>query len=176
MVNRQLATEIAQGELRRMESEARPVLELVLSCEPLERSWGWVFFYNSRLALESGNPLDGLGGNAPVFVQRTDGSIWPGSGTAHPVEHYIDQLEGQLEYGSPPTLKITGLASSFDKVSFVLHLQSGMKTDRISALGLFKRVEAGESILVRGESVPKIRALESAIRGAGGVVCGAAKD
>ncbi|MBI2395223.1 MAG: hypothetical protein HYV09_36980 [Deltaproteobacteria bacterium] len=51
----------------------------------IERPWGWVFFYVAR----SGEPLFG---NAPVFVDR-EGRVLEESGTAMPVEYYIDRLE-----------------------------------------------------------------------------------
>jgi hypothetical protein len=34
---------------------------------------GWVFFYQSSRFLETGDVLDGLAGNAPLFVSRDDG-------------------------------------------------------------------------------------------------------
>ena len=34
----------------------------------LAKPYGWVFFYNSREFYESGNPLDGFGGNGPAVV------------------------------------------------------------------------------------------------------------
>ena len=41
----------------------------------LKRPYGWVFFYQSRDYLASGNWLDALYGNAPIIVDRVDGEI-----------------------------------------------------------------------------------------------------
>ena len=41
----------------------------------IEKSYGWIFFYNSRRYLETGNFLEALGGNGPLVVERTDGRI-----------------------------------------------------------------------------------------------------
>ena len=43
---------------------------LVLMDESIETSDGWVFFFNSRKYLETGNFLDRLAGNGPVFVDK----------------------------------------------------------------------------------------------------------
>jgi hypothetical protein len=36
----------------------------------IETDAGWVFFYNSREFLRTGNPISGLVGNGPIFVDR----------------------------------------------------------------------------------------------------------
>ena len=51
----------------------------------IERDWGWVFYYNSALFLESGNISDALAGNSPYIVNRSTGEIQV-TGTAHPIE------------------------------------------------------------------------------------------
>lgn len=51
---------------------------------------GWVFYWDSRRHQESGHFSDALAGNAPVLVDRTDGSVhW--TGTARPVEEYVER-------------------------------------------------------------------------------------
>jgi hypothetical protein len=60
----------------------------------IERNLGWVFFYNTRSFLESGQFSDCLAGNAPIIVERFDGRLHE-TGTAYPVEHYIDEVEKQ---------------------------------------------------------------------------------
>jgi len=58
----------------------------------LERSFGWVFFYNSKRFVETGDILFALAGNAPIIVDRRTAGIHV-TGTAKPLEHYIAAYE-----------------------------------------------------------------------------------
>lgn len=51
---------------------------------------GWVFFWNSARFAQTGELRDSLAGNAPVLVDRRDGSVHF-TGTARPVEEYIER-------------------------------------------------------------------------------------
>jgi len=57
--------------------------------------WGWVFFYNTQSFLESGNTSEALAGNTPLIFNRANGNIVE-TGTAQPVEHYIEEYELEL--------------------------------------------------------------------------------
>ena len=57
-----------------------------------ETTLGWVFFYNSREYLETADVMQGLAGNAPIFVSKRDGFITP-LGTARPIDEYIAEVE-----------------------------------------------------------------------------------
>lgn len=52
--------------------------------------WGWVFFYNSREYLETGDDLYTIAGNAPIAVTR-GGEIHE-TGTARPLEEYLREI------------------------------------------------------------------------------------
>jgi hypothetical protein len=68
---------------------------LVLLLEhTIERPFGWVFFYTSRLYRETGELKYALAGNAPVIVDRSSGAV-VATGTALPVEHYIAEYEAR---------------------------------------------------------------------------------
>lgn len=68
-------------------------LALVLRHEAtIERPFGWVFFYNSKQFVDSGDVQHALFGNAPLIVSRADGSIHV-TGTGEPIEHYIQEYE-----------------------------------------------------------------------------------
>jgi len=54
-----------------------------------EEEFGWVFFYQTREYLENRNPLAMLAGNAPIIVDRRDGSVHE-TGTALPVDEYVN--------------------------------------------------------------------------------------
>jgi ribosomal protein L7/L12 len=65
------AIEVAKLEILRR-SSAR--LELKILFESTEEfDVGWVFYYQSARYVETGNLLDCLAGNAPLFVARSDG-------------------------------------------------------------------------------------------------------
>ena len=84
------ATQIALAYLE--QTGRRSGYELVmLEDMTMERSFGWVFFYQSRRYLQSGNFSDLLAGNAPIVVAKTDGRIHV-TGTARPLEYYLAQL------------------------------------------------------------------------------------
>jgi hypothetical protein len=68
---------------------------VVLLQETREFDLGWVFFYQSRKYVESGDYRDMLGGNAPIIVNKYDGSIHV-TGTSYSIEKYIsDYLVAQ---------------------------------------------------------------------------------
>jgi hypothetical protein len=64
---------------------------LIMDSATIEKSYGWIFFFQSKRYLESGSSGDRLAGNAPIVVAKTDGRIHQ-IGTAHPLQHYLDQL------------------------------------------------------------------------------------
>ena len=67
----------------------------VLEEETIEKQWGWVFFYQAKSYIETGDFREMLGGNAPIIVNRNTGELFH-TGTAHEVEHYISEYEAKL--------------------------------------------------------------------------------
>ncbi len=57
----------------------------------IEKSYAWIFFCQSKRYLESGNFSDRLAGNAPIVVAKADGRVHQ-TGTAYPLQHYLDLL------------------------------------------------------------------------------------
>jgi hypothetical protein len=47
----------------------------IMEDRTIRKSYGWIFFYNSRRYLETGSPLEALAGNGPIVVERADGSL-----------------------------------------------------------------------------------------------------
>ena len=72
---------------------------LIIDSATLERPYGWVFFYQSRSYLESGDEIRMLAGNAPLIINKHNGSVTL-TGTALPIEHYLSQYESQLASGA----------------------------------------------------------------------------
>jgi hypothetical protein len=58
--------------------------------QTLETDFGWVFFWNSRQFRETGEFQYALAGNAPLIVDRRDGSVRETS-TAEPIEEIIEK-------------------------------------------------------------------------------------
>src|SRR5688572_834819 len=67
---------------------------VLLENQTIERPFGWVFFYDTKAYVEGGDFRDALLGNAPLIVDRHDGSVHE-TGTGEPVEFYISQYERQ---------------------------------------------------------------------------------
>lgn len=48
---------------------------VILEDRTVVKAYGWVFFYNTRRFVETGNFLHALGGNGPVVYERASGDI-----------------------------------------------------------------------------------------------------
>ncbi len=62
----------------------------ILDDRTRELDFGWVFFYTSKLFHDTEDFQYALAGNAPLIVDRRDGSLRV-TGTALPIEHYIER-------------------------------------------------------------------------------------
>ena len=69
---------------------------VILDEHTIEKPWGWVFFYDSRKHVETGDVQFAIAGNAPYIVNRLDRSIHV-TGTAKAIEHYISEYEDQIQ-------------------------------------------------------------------------------
>ena len=58
----------------------------------IEEDFGWVFFYNSKEFIETGNLSYALVGNAPVIINKYDGTLHE-TGTASQIGHYIEEYK-----------------------------------------------------------------------------------
>lgn len=72
----------------------------VLSDATIELSYGWVFFWNSVQFLETADARFMLLGNAPLIVNRTDGTT-RFTGTARATSHYLREYEEELGLRQP---------------------------------------------------------------------------
>lgn len=75
----------------------------LLEEETCDKPYGWIFFYQSKRFQETGNWRNSLLGNAPFIFNRVSGEISV-TGTAHPLEHYVDKYERSLP---PAQLEMT---------------------------------------------------------------------
>jgi hypothetical protein len=83
------ALQITEQLLRQMEREGCETLSIVDNAtKPLHD--GWLFFYNSREYLSTGNNLSRLAGNGPIFIQKSGAT--PKLPTHRPFESSIAAL------------------------------------------------------------------------------------
>jgi hypothetical protein len=84
------AQRIALEYVKSQEAEAGCELEL-LEGSTWERDFGWVFFYDSKDHIRTGEFRYTILGNAPIVVTRADGLLHE-TGTAYPVERYLERF------------------------------------------------------------------------------------
>lgn len=80
---------IAHRKLEESDPEGRMVM---LDDQTIERVFGWVFRYNSRQYLESGDFMDMVPGVGPLVVFRHDGSA-EFLTTSKPADRSLDEIE-----------------------------------------------------------------------------------
>ena len=56
-----------------------------------EEPFGWVFFYQTRDYIDTGDFRSQLAGNAPIVVMRDSGEVEV-TGTARPLDEYLDRF------------------------------------------------------------------------------------
>jgi hypothetical protein len=91
-MTRSEAEHVAREYLKAKERGAGCELVLV-DQHTIERDFGWVFFYDAKRHVETGDIRDALAGNAPIVVTKADGRIHE-TGTAYPLEHYLKEYVG----------------------------------------------------------------------------------
>lgn len=98
MISRQQAEELV---IRHLDNVGRDVPGGValMAENTIEKAYGWIFFYNSKRFLETGDPLEALGGNSPILVESATGRITL-LGTATPVADSLRRVE--IENGLLP--------------------------------------------------------------------------
>jgi hypothetical protein len=99
MISFENAKAIAKSFLLDVEKDVGEPLAL-MEDQILQKSYGWVFFYNTRRYAETGSIEDMLAGNGPFIVDRAGGQLTE-LGTAYPLEKYLDDYEAPI--GSPAT-------------------------------------------------------------------------
>jgi hypothetical protein len=99
VLTREEAKELVYARINAEDPYAEQALELVIiDDETIEKEYGWVFFYQTKEYLKTGNIVDSLVGNAPYIVNKYTGELIE-TGTANPIEEYIAEYESESEYG-----------------------------------------------------------------------------
>ncbi len=97
MIDFTMAHALVEAELLKMK---RFILDddiIIMDDRTIERDFGWVFIYNTKRFVETGDHNYTLIGNAPIIVDRIDGSLHP-TGTGRPIEEYIREYEKKRQY------------------------------------------------------------------------------
>ena len=95
MITRKDAIDIASAYVQKKARESKYNLMLLLE-NTIEFELGWVFFYQSKEFADTRSFLEMLGGNAPIIVNKKNGSITE-TGTAYPTEKYIDDYRKSVQ-------------------------------------------------------------------------------
>jgi len=95
MIDQQQARALAEEWLAAhpVTSSAGPIELCILDAATIAVEFGSVFFYTSKLHMETGDFSHALAGNAPLIVDKDAGTVHE-TGTAHPIEHYMNQYRG----------------------------------------------------------------------------------
>lgn len=88
-------TEARRVILEKISIDGNSVELAIIDDETLEKEWGWVFFYQSKKYMETGDLRDMLAGNAPYIVNKYTGEVVE-TGTAYDINHYIHEYEESL--------------------------------------------------------------------------------
>jgi Immunity protein 35 len=96
MLTKTEALEIVSKRLEQMSTPADPFV--VVDKNTIEKPFGWVFFYNSRRFVETGEFRYRLAGNGPVIVNKHDGSV-EFFGTGRPPLEFVAEYEQKLAGG-----------------------------------------------------------------------------
>ncbi len=91
MLSRQQAEDLVQGILEEVARDV-PGGVALMNEHTIERPYGWVFFYNSRRFLETGDRLESLCGNSPILIESATGRVTE-LGTATPVGESLHRFE-----------------------------------------------------------------------------------
>lgn len=139
------AADLVRARLREYETAGSPPLAL-LEDRTLTRPFGWVFFYQSRAFIDSGDVGKMLAGNAPIIVDRDTAELHI-TGTAHPITHYIrDYVEKKRarELASRP--RCPGCGVPYDSgTSLTLALTQRQEDGRNVCKAIWKCANCGES-------------------------------
>ena len=90
-ITRETAAEIARSTLQSLDTASDHMMVL-LDDRTIERPFGWVFFYVPKRFAETRDPMYLVPGNAPLIVDRRDGSTHF-TGTAESIGTYIAEYE-----------------------------------------------------------------------------------
>jgi hypothetical protein len=69
---------------------------LLLLDETIDFEYGWVFFYQTKEYIETGDIMEMAGGNAPLIIDKRNGNLEV-TGTGEPIEYYIEKYIEKMQ-------------------------------------------------------------------------------
>lgn len=72
---------------------------VILKDKVVEKEYGWIFIFNSKRFIETGNILYSLGGNGPIVVEKESGKFHE-LGSAKDFEDTIKEFEEDMGFSS----------------------------------------------------------------------------
>ncbi len=87
---------IALGYLKNL-SKINNIEFILLENETILEDEFYVFFYDSKEFIDTGDSKYILAGNSPIIISKKDGEVFE-TGTAYPIEYYIENFK---LYGDP---------------------------------------------------------------------------
>ncbi|MGH0030471.1 MAG: YrhB domain-containing protein [Myxococcota bacterium] len=84
IVSRQVARQSAGGEEHAVDEG-----------KTTSHEWGWVFVYDAKKYIETGDVQYALMGNGPILFNKHTGEVRH-CGSTHPPEHYVEEYEAEL--------------------------------------------------------------------------------
>lgn len=129
---------------------------------------GWVFYYQSEAFLETGDLEHQLGGNAPLFVARSDGRLFV-------LDYHRPLVESLATFracGDPNAeatgaVHLVGWRAGAATVDAIKRIRQHSKLGLGDALGIINACMAGEPTVVAATSPGEARALVQALDLAG---------
>jgi hypothetical protein len=92
LIDRAQARRIAAEYLKEGQTTDEGWTPVIVDAQTIETEFGWIFFYQSEEFLNTGESERQLAGNAPLIVDRRDGSLHV-TGTAKPLKEYIREYK-----------------------------------------------------------------------------------
>lgn len=74
MIDRETAEKNARERLKEIPTEDADEI-LIIRELTIEKEYGWIFFYESKIHLETGNYRYSLVGGGPLLIEKSDGSF-----------------------------------------------------------------------------------------------------
>ncbi len=154
MITRDEAYRIAREKIASQGSDIAVEDSLILvDSATVEKEWGWVFFYTSKLWYETNDFRYAMVGNAPFIVERESGRIL-GLGTAFTSEHYIENYEkhGDPHFQPGPGIRLAGRSREVDVMAAVKLLRDRLGIGLLAAKQIIEDCLAGRRPAVTATS------------------------
>jgi hypothetical protein len=140
----------------------------IIDAATQEHEFGWVFFYNSRRYLETGEFSYALAGNAPLLIERLSGRLWT-LGTARSVEFYLDNFRRSGDPHARParTVSLLGWQRGASMIQAIAILRKFTDLSLSQAKSKLDARLNGEKVQVVASSPEKARELATELEACG---------